>query len=59
MGVIKVCIKDMNSDVIEEFDVMGLFVVIGYKLNIDIFDGQFEMKDGYIVVNSGINGNVM
>lgn len=39
MGVIKVCIKDMNSDVIEEFDVMGLFVVIGYKLNIDIFDG--------------------
>lgn len=43
----------------EIFDVMGLFIVIGYKFNMDIFEGQLEMKDGYIVVNSGINGNVI
>ena len=57
MGVTKVHIKDTNSDATEELDVMGLFVAIGHKPNTDIFDGQLEMKDGYIVVNSGTNGN--
>jgi thioredoxin reductase (NADPH) len=51
MGVTKVRIKDTNSDATEELDVMGLFVAIGHKPNTDIFDGQLEMKDGYIVVN--------
>ncbi|WP_334018268.1 thioredoxin-disulfide reductase [Alteromonas sp. S015] len=57
MGVTKIRIKDTNSDATEELDVMGLFVAIGHKPNTDIFDGQLEMKDGYIVVNSGTNGN--
>ena len=57
MGVTKVRIKDTNSDATEELDVMGLFVAIGHKPNTDIFDGQLKMKDGYIVVNSGTNGN--
>ncbi|MDY6977015.1 MAG: thioredoxin-disulfide reductase [Pseudomonadota bacterium] len=57
MGVTKVRIKDTNSDATEEIDVMGLFVAIGHKPNTDIFEGQLEMKDGYIVVNSGTNGN--
>ena len=57
MGVTKVRIKDTYSDATEELDVMGLFVAIGHKPNTDIFDGQLEMKDGYIVVNSGTNGN--
>ena len=57
MGVTKVRIKDTISDATEELDVMGLFVAIGHKPNTDIFDGQLEMKDGYIVVNSGTNGN--
>ena len=57
MGVTKIRIKDTNSDASEELDVMGLFIAIGHKPNTDIFDGQLEMKDGYIVVNSGTNGN--
>ena len=57
MGVTKVRIKDTNSDATEELDVMGLFVAIGHKPNTDIFDGRLKMKDGYIVVNSGTNGN--
>jgi|TARA_Y100000296_G_scaffold35374_1_gene40994 thioredoxin reductase (NADPH) len=57
MGVTKVRIKDTNSDATEEIDVMGLFVAIGHKPNTDIFEDQLEMKDGYIVVNSGTNGN--
>lgn len=57
MGVTKIRIKDTDSDNTEELDIMGLFIAIGHKPNTDIFAGQLEMKDGYIVVNSGLNGN--
>ena len=57
MGVTKVRIKDTDSEATEEIDVMGLFIAIGHKPNTDIFDGQLEMKDGYITVNSGLQGN--
>jgi thioredoxin reductase (NADPH) len=57
MGVTKIRIKDTDSEATEELDVMGLFIAIGHKPNTDIFDGQLEMKDGYITVNSGTNGN--
>ncbi|GEA06344.1 thioredoxin reductase [Alteromonas sp. KUL42] len=57
MGVTKVRVKDTDSDATEEIDVMGLFIAIGHKPNTDIFDGQLEMKDGYITVNSGLQGN--
>ena len=57
MGVTGVRIKATDSDVTEELDVMGLFVAIGHKPNTDIFEGQLEMKDGYIKVNSGTEGN--
>ena len=57
MGVTGVRIKATDSDVTEELDVMGLFVAIGHKPNTDIFEGQLEMKDGYIKVHSGTEGN--
>jgi len=57
MGVTKIRIKDTEGDATEELDVMGLFIAIGHKPNTDIFDGQLTMKDGYIVVNSGLHGN--
>ncbi|ARD45849.1 thioredoxin-disulfide reductase [Colwellia sp. PAMC 21821] len=57
MGVTGVRIKDMNSDATEEFDVMGVFIAIGHKPNTDIFNGQLDMKDGYITIESGTNGN--
>ncbi len=57
MGVTKVRIADTQADEKEEIDVMGLFVAIGHKPNTDIFEGQVDMKDGYITVNSGLQGN--
>ena len=57
MGVTKIRVKDTESEATEEIDVMGLFIAIGHKPNTDIFEGQLEMKDGYITVNSGTNGN--
>ena len=35
----------------------GLFIAIGHKPNTGLFDGQLDMKNGYIVVRSGIAGN--
>ncbi len=57
MGVTGVRIKDTQSEAIEQLDVMGAFIAIGHQPNTDIFAGQLEMKDGYIVVESGLNGN--
>jgi thioredoxin reductase (NADPH) len=57
MGVTGVRIKDTQSDTIEQLEVMGAFIAIGHQPNTDIFAGQLEMKDGYIVVESGLNGN--
>jgi thioredoxin reductase (NADPH) len=57
MGVTGIRIKDTKSDKTEELDIMGLFIAIGHKPNTDIFEGQLEMKDGYIKVNSGTEGN--
>ncbi len=57
MGVTGVRIKDMNSDATEEFDVMGVFIAIGHKPNTDIFKDQLDMKDGYLTIQSGTNGN--
>lgn len=57
MGVTGVRIKDTKSDVIEQIDVMGAFIAIGHQPNTGIFEGQLEMKDGYIIVQSGLEGN--
>lgn len=57
MGVTGINIKSTEDDSIESLDIMGLFIAIGHSPNTSIFDGELEMKDGYIVVNSGLNGN--
>ena len=57
MGVTGIRIKDTHSDSTEEVEVMGLFIAIGHQPNTSIFDGQLDMKDGYITVKSGTEGN--
>ena len=57
MGVTKVRLKDTKSDKTEELDVMGVFIAIGHSPNTTIFDGQLELDNGYIKVQSGTQGN--
>lgn len=57
MGVNGIVIESTKDGSTKHLDVMGMFVAIGHKPNTDMFDGQLDMKDGYIVVNSGIQGD--
>lgn len=57
MGVTGVRIKEVGSNVTEDLEVMGAFIAIGHQPNTQIFAEQLEMKDGYIVVKSGLEGN--
>ncbi|ERM60574.1 MULTISPECIES: thioredoxin-disulfide reductase [Vibrio] len=57
MGVTGVRIKDTQSDKTEEIEVMGAFIAIGHQPNTEIFKGQVDMKDDYIIVQSGLEGN--
>jgi len=57
MGVTGMRIKNRETGETEELDLEGIFVAIGHSPNTGIFEGQLEMKDGYIVVQSGLHGN--
>lgn len=57
MGVTGVRLKDTQSDLTENLEVMGVFIAIGHQPNSQIFEGQLEMNNGYITVKSGLEGN--
>ncbi|RDX35650.1 thioredoxin-disulfide reductase [Kangiella sp. HD9-110m-PIT-SAG07] len=57
MGVTGLRMKSTKDDSIEELELQGVFIAIGHKPNTDIFEGELEMKDGYIQVKSGLKGN--
>ncbi|MBG23505.1 MAG: thioredoxin-disulfide reductase [Idiomarinaceae bacterium] len=57
MGVNAVRIKDTNDGSLSELEVMGCFIAIGHQPNTGIFDGELDMQDGYIIVQSGLQGN--
>ncbi|NLP62279.1 thioredoxin-disulfide reductase [Paraburkholderia sacchari] len=56
-GVNGLRIKNTKTGVTTDLDLQGVFVAIGHKPNTDIFEGQLEMKNGYIITNGGLNGN--
>ena len=57
MGVTGVRLKDVQSQATEEVALDGVFVAIGHAPNTEIFQDQLELKNGYIVVKSGLDGN--
>ncbi|WP_252176294.1 thioredoxin-disulfide reductase [Endozoicomonas sp. 4G] len=57
MGVTGVRIKDVNTGETREINAEGCFIAIGHTPNTGIFEGQLDMKDGYIKVSGGSEGN--
>jgi thioredoxin reductase (NADPH) len=55
-GVTGINIKSITDGTVTPVSVHGLFIAIGHKPNTDIFEGQLEMKNGYIVTKSGNEG---
>jgi len=55
-GVSGVRIRDNRSGAGKEIAVQGCFIAIGHQPNTDIFQGQLEMTNGYIITKSGLAG---
>ncbi len=55
-GVTGVRLKSTQDGSTTELALKGCFIAIGHQPNTDIFKGQLEMKDGYIVTRTGLNG---
>jgi thioredoxin reductase (NADPH) len=41
----------------QDVDVTGVFIAVGHAPNTQLFQDQLEMKNGYLIVNSGLSGN--
>jgi len=55
-GVTGVRLKSTQSDATQDLNLKGCFIAIGHQPNTDIFAGQLEMKDGYIITKTGLQG---
>lgn len=56
-GVTGLRLKSTKDASESQLDVAGVFIAIGHKPNTDLFAGQLDMQDGYIKIQSGLEGN--
>jgi thioredoxin reductase (NADPH) len=56
-GVTGIKIKSSQDGTTKVIGLQGVFIAIGHKPNTDIFAGQLEMENGYIITQCGRNGN--
>jgi thioredoxin reductase (NADPH) len=56
-GVTGIRLKHVHSGNTQDILLTGVFIAIGHKPNTDIFTGQLEMENGYIITRGGLNGN--
>ncbi len=56
-GVNGIRVLSTKDNTPSDLEVDGVFIAIGHKPNTSLFDGQLDMKNGYIVVKSGIAGD--
>jgi thioredoxin reductase (NADPH) len=56
-GVTGMRLKSTQTQDTKDVPLTGVFIAIGHKPNTDIFTGQLDMKNGYIVTRGGLDGN--
>jgi len=55
-GVTGMRVKNVKTEATGDMPLQGVFIAIGHKPNTDIFVGQVEMKNGYIITKCGLEG---
>jgi thioredoxin reductase (NADPH) len=56
-GVTGVRLKSTESGDERNLELAGVFIAIGHKPNTDLFQGQLEMRDGYLIIKGGNDGD--
>ncbi len=56
-GVTGVRVRQTDGEGGKDLDVTGLFIAVGHTPNTALFNGQLEMKNGYIVIKAGLSGD--
>ncbi|WP_119718199.1 thioredoxin-disulfide reductase [Cognatilysobacter tabacisoli] len=56
-GVTGVRVRSVQDDSTRDIAIHGLFVAIGHTPNTSLFEGQLAMKNGYLTINTGLDGN--
>ena len=56
-GVTGLRIRSTQDDSTRDLEVTGVFIAVGHTPNTQIFEGQLEMKGGYLTIRSGTSGN--
>jgi thioredoxin reductase (NADPH) len=56
-GVTGLRVRSTQDDSTRDLELTGVFIAVGHTPNTQIFEGQLDMKGGYITVRSGTSGN--
>ena len=56
-GVTGARLKDTQTGATKDLPLAGVFIAIGHKPNTELFQGQLEMRDGYLLIKGGSEGN--
>ena len=56
-GVTGMRIRSLKTDATREIQLQGFFVAIGHTPNTSLFEGQLDMRNGYLTIKSGLEGN--
>jgi thioredoxin reductase (NADPH) len=56
-GVTGMRVRNLKTSAVTEKNLKGVFIAIGHRPNTEIFAGQLDMKNGYIITRAGLDGN--
>jgi thioredoxin reductase (NADPH) len=56
-GVTGMRVKNVKTNAVTDRKLKGVFIAIGHRPNTEIFAGQLDMKNGYIITRAGLEGN--
>ena len=56
-GVTGMRVKNVKTNAVTEKPLQGVFIAIGHRPNTEIFAGQLDMVNGYIIAKGGLDGN--